>query len=154
MDLDTEIKAGKKRALYLLSQRALLSSDLIKKLQAKAFSEAAIAAVIAFCEQAGYINDAEQVAQLIAKELKKGRSPRWVYLKLKQKGVDEALLHSLCRTDIAREKEALERLLHKYAPALRRSGPDAWQKWAQKLCRQGFSYESVVEALRRQDLFS
>ena len=154
MDLDAEITEGKKRALYLLSRSALLSSDLARKLQARAFSAEAIATVIAFCTQSGYINDAERVAQLIAKELNKGRSPRWVYLKLKQKGIDESLLQALCPTDSTREKEALARILRKHAPALRRSGRDTWQKWAQKLCRLGFSYESVIEALKREDLFS
>lgn len=148
MDLDAEIRIGKKRALSFLSYRALLSSDLAKKLRAEGLSETAIEAVLTFCAEAGYINDAEQVSHLITKELKKGKSPKWIYLKLKQKGVDASLMQSLCHASASTEQEALENYLRKQGNGLRRAGPDAWKKNVNKLGRLGFSYDTIVAALK------
>src|SRR5271154_7534312 len=77
-----EEKIGKRFSLYLLSQRALLSSDLKAKLISKGLSQSAARGSVQYCLEKGFLDDSLEMARLVAKELKKGQSAKAVFFKL------------------------------------------------------------------------
>jgi SOS response regulatory protein OraA/RecX len=131
---ETEVRVGLTYALSLLSRRALLSTELAKKLQLKGLSAQSAASVVQQCQ--GYLSDAEHVERWTHQQIQKGKSPRWIAEKLRQKGVV---------VDVSgREREALDQLLCKKQA---RITPQTARLWAQRLSRQGFSYELIRERI-------
>jgi len=142
-----ESKVGRRYAIYLLSQRALLGAELQEKLVAKGLSLAIAEQVVAYCKKMGYINDAGETKRRVAKELKKGRSMRATRYKLMQKkGVDETALQEALQNAGPTEEEALQKQLAKYAKKIDLKDREERRKLLAKLCRQGFSIDSVFKA--------
>ena len=143
-----EQKGGKRYALWLLSRRALLSSELEEKLLSKGISQESAEKILHFFVERGYLDDTAQMNRLIAGELKKGRSRRAIYCKLtQQKGVDPALLSPLLKDKVTSDEEALDRWLAKHARKLQNADYDARRKIMQKLSRLGFSTDLIREKI-------
>lgn len=139
-----EQKGGRRYALWLLSRRAFLSSELEEKLLSKGISQESAERILHFCTERGYLDDAAQMNRLIAAELKKGRSRRAIYYKLtQQKGVNLALLNSCLKSTTTSDEEALDRWMAKHPRALQNTDYDARRKIMQKLSRLGFSTDLI-----------
>ncbi len=139
-----EEKIGKRYVVYLLSRRSYLSSDLEEKLLSKGFSREAARNAVSYCQEKGYLNDDQELARLVAKELRSGKSTKAVYYKLKQKkGMQEAGLQEALRKAGPSDEEALEKWLAKHARKIDRSDKNAMRKLAAKLLRQGFPADLV-----------
>ncbi len=144
-----EEKIGKRYSVYLLSQRAFLSSDLEAKLLAKGFSPGAAKAVIEYCTEKGFLDDSQEIARLVAKELKKGQSAKAVFFKLKaKKRIDEQQLRCHLQQAAPSDSDALQAWLKKNAKKIKGDDPLEIKKLMAKLCRKGFSYEAVFKAFR------
>lgn len=141
-----EEKVAKNHALFLLSQRSLLSSQLESKLLEKGISPECAKKTIALCSEKGYLNDDSGIEKLFARELRKGRSAKAAYFKIKQKagGIDLIEHYEQALTS---ERESLKRYIEKNQKKINRSDPKEMRKWAAKLCRQGFSPEMVLREL-------
>jgi SOS response regulatory protein OraA/RecX len=138
-----ELKGGKRYALWLLSRRSLLSSELQEKLSAKAISKESIAPIINYCKGLGFLDDSSQVDRFVASELKKGRSRRAIYSKLTQKGVNPSHLDSLKEIS---DEEAIDRYLAKHAKKLQ--SYESRLKVMQKLSRLGFCSDLIRNKVR------
>ena len=141
-----EEKIAKNHALFLLSQRSLLSTELESKLLEKGISPECAKKTIALCTEKGYLNDDSGIEKLFARELRKGRSAKAAFFKIKQKagGIDLKEHYEQAR---ASERESLKRYIEKNQKKINRSDPKEMRKWAAKLCRQGFSPEMVFREL-------
>lgn len=142
-----EEKVGKRYALYLLSQRALLSSELEDKLLSKGVSSIVAKAIARDCIEKGFLDDRQEVGRLVAKELKKGQSAKAVFFKLRsKKRIDESLLREHLEASSS-DADVLQKWLAKHAQKIDRNDPQEMRKWAAKLCRKGFSPELVFKTL-------
>jgi SOS response regulatory protein OraA/RecX len=141
-----EEKIIKRHVIDMLSKRNFLSSDLESKLLAKGFSPNVTKAAILYCCEKGYLEDSQQIARLIAKELKKGRSAKAIYFKLKQKkGVDDSQLRQLLCHAAGSDRQALQKWLEKNGRRIDRDDPKELRKWMAKLYRLGFSVDLVLQ---------
>ncbi len=147
-----ELTAGRKYALYWLSRRALLSHELKAKLLSKGLSHEASASIIAYCQEKGFLDDDQEIARIVAKELRKGQSERAVFFKLKAKKVDESLLHKALQNTASSDAVVLQRWLEKNAHKIDRKDPHEMRKLMAKLCRKGFSFELVQKVLSKRDI--
>lgn len=139
-----EEKRARSYAIYLLSRRLYLASDLREKLVAKGFSRSVADSVVESCVQKGYIDDAQEIHRLVARELKKGQSAKAVYYKLRQKkGMREDLLKAALEQATPSDSEALEKWLARHAKKIDWSDRDEKNKLIAKLLRRGFSSELV-----------
>lgn len=145
-----EEKIAKTHALYLLSQRSLLSTELEAKLLEKGISSECAKKVIELCSEKSYLNDDSGIEKLFARELRKGRSAKAAYFKIKRKadGID---LKEHYEQALASERESLKRYIEKNQKKIDRSDPKEMRKWAAKLCRQGFSPEMVLRELAAKE---
>lgn len=135
-------------AIELLSKRAYLAADLEAKLLSKGISPEVAQGAVQQCSAKGFVNDSEQILRLIAKELRKGLSAKAIFFKLKtKKAVDEGLLRQLLKSAAPSDRETLHQWLKKNARKIPHGDPTAIRKLMGKLCRMGFSPESVFDAL-------
>lgn len=146
-----EEKIAKRYVVYQLSRRNFLSSELEAKLLAKGFSSNSVKAALSSCCEKGYLNDAEEIARMFAKEIRKGHSSKATYFKLKQKKISDAQL--LCHLEQAEliDRQNLQKWLKKNANKVKRDDPKEMKKLAAKLYRLGFSIELIWQELRSFD---
>src|SRR3989339_99789 len=86
--LEIEEKVAKSFAISCLSKKALLSSELCKKMEEKGISCESIAKTLVFCQKIGALPDFQTLENRIEKELRKGRG--LMYAKAKwQRSVHE-----------------------------------------------------------------
>ena len=143
-----EEKIAKRYVLYLLSKRNYLSSDLETKLVAKGvFLETAQKTVL-YCTEKGYLNDEQEVERLFAKEMRKGRSAKATFYKLKQKTSEDSHLRKYLEQAHSSDRQNLQTWLRKNARKINRDDPNEMRKLAAKLCRRGFSLELVLQELK------
>lgn len=143
-----EQKIARRYAIWLLSRRSYLSSDLTAKLMAKGISESVALDVVSFCTAKGYVNDSQEITRLIAKEQRKGLAARAIYFKLKsKKGIDEHLIRQLLGQSSSLDQGVLKKWIDKYGKKMDRNDRTAKPKLIAKLCRRGFSLELVLKEL-------
>lgn len=147
-NVQEEEKIGKRYALYLLSKRAYLSSDLMAKLETKGISSETAKGIIHYCLEKGFLDDAQQIARLVAKELRKAQSAKAVFFKLRaKKGIDENLLKEHLEQMAPSNGDALQKWLMKNGRRIDFNDPDEVRKTVAKLCRKGFSANEVFNAI-------
>lgn len=143
-----EEKIGKRYSIYLLSQRALLSSELEERLISKGITASVAKGIVQYCSEKGFLNDEQEVARLVAKELKKGHSAKAVLFKLRgKKRLDERLLQEALERAPSSDEDVLQKWLAKNAKMITRDDPLSMRKLMAKLCRKGFSPEVVFKTL-------
>jgi len=143
-----EEKIAHRYAIYLLSQRNYLSGVLEAKLIGKGIGPDTAKQAVAICLAKGYVNDAQEVQRLFAKEAKRGQSAKAAYFKLKQtKGISDAELRQHFQEAQMTDAQNLQQWLKKNASKIRRDDPKEMRKLAAKLCRRGFSFELVQQEL-------
>ncbi len=146
-----EEKLAKRYALYLLAKRSLLSTELESKLLDKGISSDCANKTVQLCVEKGYLNDEGGIERLFARELKKGRSAKAAYFKLRQKGLKDAVLKQHYEHAMTSEREALQKWLDKNRRKIKRDDPREMKKWIGKLGRQGFSAEMVISVLAAKE---
>ncbi len=143
-----EKKIAKRYALFLLSRRNYLSSELEAKLVAKGCSPQIAKEAVAHCCEKEYVNDAAEIERLFAKEMKKGQSARAIYFKLKQKkGISDSQLRQHLQQAERMDQHNLQKWLKKNASKMKRNDPKEMRKWMAKLSRRGFSLELIMQEL-------
>src|SRR5262249_20447498 len=142
-----EEKVGKKYAVDLLSRKAFLSSALAEKLAMAGLSSVAVERAIAFCQEKGFLDDAREIARLIAKEQRKGLGTKALFFKLRaKKGVDPALLKEELQKVAFSDEAILQAWLAKQGKKIDRTNPLEVRKWMARLYRRGFSKDAIFQA--------
>lgn len=140
-------RKAKKRALYLLGERAFCRAELLAKLEKSYCAEVAENAVC-YVEELGYINDEDYAAKYAEYLIK--RKKHGVY-RAKQEMLRKGLSRELCENALAEftEEELDEELLwlirKKYNEKI--SDFDGRRKTVAALVRRGYDYSSVKRCI-------
>lgn len=138
------------KAAAFLASRARTEKELVDALRKNAYPESAIARVMAYLTEAGYINDAEFAQQWTAARAGKGLGRQRIRTELRQKGVcqdeiDEAIGELDEETLLLGAVKAAE----KAAKGKDLSSPAGRQKVLAALARRGYDYALAKEALEQ-----
>lgn len=142
-------RKAKKRALYLLGERAFCRAELLAKLEKSYGAEVAENAVC-YVEELGYINDEEYAAKYAEYLIK--RKKHGVY-RAKQEMLRKGLARELCENALAEftEDELDEELLwlirKKYIEKI--ADFDGRRKTVAALVRRGYDFSSVKRCIAR-----
>ena len=136
------------RAVSLLAVRARTERELCDALHQCAYSEAVIDRVIAWMNEAGYIDDADFASQWAASRTGKGLGTRRIVMELRQKGVDaEQIEQALGQIDEKERMESAVRAAQKAARGRELSSPADRQKVFAALMRRGYDSASAKKAI-------
>jgi SOS response regulatory protein OraA/RecX len=134
---EIEWKVAKSFAVNSLARRALLSSEIVKKMREKGFSESVILKTVEFCQKIGAIEDFQVLENRINKEFRKGRGLMYAKAKWQRSVGDEAIeWESAEKRNL--EKEAATQLIQKKG---KKKDPFLF------LLRRGFRTEIIKEVL-------
>lgn len=142
-------RKAKKRALYLLGERAFCREELLSKLEKSYGAEVAENAVC-YVEELGYINDEDYAAKYAEYLIK--RKKHGVY-RAKQEMLRKGLSRELCENALAEftEDELDEELLwlirKKYIEKI--ADFDGRRKTVAALVRRGYDFSSVKRCIAR-----
>lgn len=143
-----EGRIARRYCIYLLSQRSFLSADLEARLIFKGISPNAARAAIQYCCEKGFLDDSQEIARLVTKELRKGLSAKAVLFKLKsKKRIDESVLRHHLQEAESSDSDVLRKWLIKNAKKVNCDDRVEMRKLAAKLCQKGFSPELVFKEL-------
>lgn len=143
-----EKKIAKKYLLYLLSKRGFFSAELEAKLLSKGFSPRIVQAAIEDCCQKGFLDDAQRMDHLMARELERGKSIRAICFKLSQKKIiSNSQRCDYLHQAAAFDQKALQKWLQKNNGRIKWNHPLERKKLIAKLYRRGFSLELILENL-------
>lgn len=136
-----EKKLCKAEALRLLSLKGRLKKELEQKLLLKKFSKEAIHQAVAECERLGFLNEEQENENLARRLQKKGYGSLLIAAKMREKGgVFNANL-------VEDPMTVIQKLLEKkYKNSSR-------EKVIASLCRRGFDYHTILDALNSQDFY-
>lgn len=140
--MDIEEKTALKLVLKLLAQREYFSKELKDKLLRKGLTTSVVEKTIEFCTTRGYLNDEMQTQRVVARELRKGRGPRYIALKLKAKGVQTE------RVWVIDQKSSIEALLPKLCKKYDLRTAEGRRKLFHALHHRGFETESILDCIR------
>jgi SOS response regulatory protein OraA/RecX len=139
--LDIEEKAAKYFAISALGKKALLTSELAKKMREKGISEETLLKILTLCQKMGALEDRQTLENRIQKEIRKGHGLRYAKAKLQRSIGNESIdWESLDKEEL--EKEALRNLINKKK-----------EKKSEKelflfLLRRGFRSQLIWEVLK------
>ena len=154
LDADT-LRKAKKRALYLLGERAYCSGELLKKLE-KTYGAEIAQSALNYVSELGYINDeeyAKKYAEYLIKSKRRGisRARREMLLKgLSRETIENALLEF---TEEELDEELLFLIRHKYSEKI--GDPDSRRRTIAALARRGYDFGSIkrcIETVINEDL--
>lgn len=136
------------KAVALLAVRSKTEKELVEALTNNAYPEQAIARVMAYLTEAGYMNDAAFAHQWAISRSGKGMGARRIRMELRHKGVgqddiDEAI-SALDEDDILL---SAVKVAEKYAKGKDLSSPSDRQKITAALARRGFDYAITRQAI-------
>jgi regulatory protein len=132
-------------ALALLAQRRLTEAQLWKKLEARGYETEEVAAAVAGCKAAGYVDD-RLYAALYVEGARKAVGDARLCADLIKRGIDrEAALGVVAAADVGEDA----RIEAAYAKIRRISPQLAYPSIARKLERLGFPSSLIYRALRR-----
>lgn len=141
------VRKAKKRALYLLGERAYCRGELFSKL-AKTYNEEIAEEAVSYVEELGYIDDedyAVKLAEYLIKVKKHG-----VY-RAKQEMLHKGLSRELCENALAEfseeelDEELTELIGKKYIDKI--TDLDGRRKTVAALVRRGYSYSAVKRCI-------
>lgn len=151
---EEQLKQGKKRALYLLSNKDYSKRELIEKLEKDGYQKEWIEEILTYLDGFHYLDDV-RVAGSYIRVRKSQKSRRELEYKLRQRGISEEdialAMEENYETDEenSQEKLAIKKYLQRYQ--LEELKFEEKQKIAGKLYRKGFSKEEIRKQLQMQE---
>ncbi len=110
--VEIEEKVAKSFAVNSLSKRALLTSELVQKMQEKGISDETIVKTITFCKKIGALEDLQILENRIQKEIRRGHGLMYAKAKWQRAVLQEPVeWNSLEKRNL--EKEAALQLIQK-----------------------------------------
>lgn len=138
---DIEEKAAKCFAINALGKKALLASELARKMRDKGISEETLLKTLSLCQKMGFLEDRQILENRIQKEIRKGHGLRYARGKLRGLiGKESIDWNSLEKEE--GEKEALRALISK------KKGKKSEKELFLFLMRRGFRSDLIQEVLK------
>lgn len=141
------VRKAKKRALYLLGDRAYCRGELFAKLE-KTYNAEIAEAAVSYVEELGYIDDedyAKKLAEYLIKSKKRGlyRAKQEMLLKGLPKELCENVLAEFSEEEL--DEELIELIKKKYIEKI--SDKDNRRKTVAALVRRGYDFSSVKRCI-------
>ena len=133
-------------ALRILGYRFNSEAELRRKLAAKRFDEATIAATLARLREEKWLDDERFAAAFVRTRVLKGIGRLRIRGELRAAGISEEAAERALRENTDGEEE---RLRAAYEKLVRRLGEEQRDKIAARLQRQGFELGAILNYLRR-----
>ncbi len=143
---ETENKKALAYALKRLSSRSYPTSELKKWLEKSFLSAPTIQTVLQECTRLGYLNDQAWIHYFINSHLRRGIGPKIILMKLKLKGLPEALIQTelTLLAPLENQLTAISNWLTKRF-RLRDFNKKEKDKAMAALLRKGFDFSSIIE---------
>ena len=137
------------KAVSQLAMRARTEKELESALEKNAYPERTIARVMAYLQEAGYINDADFAAQWTAARTTKGLGSRRIQMELRQKGVDSQQIdEALTSIDEDVMLDGAIKAAQKASRGKDLSSPADRQKILAALARRGYDFSLAKKAIQ------
>lgn len=153
-DLEKELenlerKGALKYAIWRLSSKNYLTTELKKKLTEKGVRNSIIEEVIAKCKEYGYLNDQSYIESYVRQQILRKKGPLFIIQKLIAKGISkhkaqEILSASDCKSD---HTDAIKTLLETRYKTKNLCDFRERQKVVLSLLRRGFSLETIQSSI-------
>ena len=138
------------KAVAQLAMRARTEKEIEDCLIKNAYPERAIAKVMAYLHEAGYINDAEFAEQWTEARTTKGLGSRRIQMELRQKGVDQTQIEQVISSiDENKMLEGAVKTALKAARGKDLSSPADRQKILAALARRGYDFSLAKKAIQQ-----
>jgi regulatory protein len=141
----TEEEGAFRLVLRMLARRGYFASELRTRLRERGFPAFATEKAITRCLERGYIDDNLLRERVIASEVRKGRGPRYIAAKLKNR--DPKLAHAAGLDEID-QKPGIEALIAKLSKKYDLKTQGGKGKLFQALQRRGFDTEAILSCMR------
>ena len=145
------VRRAYNKGIDLLSRRAHSKKELIEKIS-KTYDKKYVIIAVNALEEKGYIND-EDFAEQYFSYLKNRKhfGKKRIELEMSKKGIDKAIVYSLCEADSSSPTEEIEALLSsKYARNL--SDEKGKKRTFNALVRMGYNYSDIKTAMNNHEL--
>lgn len=137
------------KAIAQLAMRARTEKELVDCLLKNAYPENAIAKVMAYLHEAGYINDADFAEQWTAARATRGLGSRRIQMELRQKGVSsEQIDQALSSIDEDSMMDGALKAAQKAARGKDISSPPDRQKILSALARRGYDFSTAKRVIQ------
>jgi len=136
------------KAVRVLASRVRTEKELVDALKKNAYPEHAIARVMAYLTEAGYINDTDFAQQWTSARAGKGMGSRRIRMELRQKGISQSDIDEAI-SDLKEEDMLLGavKAAAKAAKGKDISSPADRQKILAALARRGYDYSLAKQAI-------
>lgn len=137
------------KAVSLLAARARTEKEIVDALRRNAYPESAIARVMAYLSEAGYISDADFAEHWIAARTAKGMGTRRIRMELRHKGVPSEQIDSvISEIDDDMLLDGAVRAAQKLSRSKDLSSPADLKKVLDGLARRGYDYSLAKRAIQ------
>lgn len=147
---EDDYRIGKEFALQRLGRRECTAKDIERHLIRKGISEDTARQVVIELVAASYISDERFSKMLIREQIQRGKGPRAILQKLKEKGVRielEQIKALSTEVSTVTELESARAILERKYPNAQ-SDRKAANRAFQALLRRGFSYTVIKDLLK------
>lgn len=148
---EAEYKRAKILAYKRLALKSQHSVELRTALQKQEIPEGIVNRVIAECSQLGYLNDHDWIEGFIKGQLAKNKGPRYISIKLRQKGIKSDEFAELLNKNPPSYKESIQKLLESKYKKFDLTDYRQKQKVIASLMRRGFSLDDILEKIGQKD---
>lgn len=149
---ESYLRRAKERALWYLSRSDCSAKELTQKLCRADFPKEVAQAVTERMKELGYIND-ERYAERLAESyiLSKKVAPRLAVSQMIAKGIDSETAKQAIQATESDSVEIIRELIEKKYQSKLKSD-DGVKKVIAALCRRGFSFSDIRQAIKKFDL--
>ncbi|WP_099468491.1 regulatory protein RecX [Konateibacter massiliensis] len=147
------LKRAKRRTLYLLKKMDKTEQELRNKLKEGFYPEDIIEQAIAYVKGYHYIND-ERYAERYIGYKSKYKSKMEITSELRQKGISKELIKQVYEDRDESEVEVIIKLIKKKITNINEADQNQIRKLYMYLCRKGFKYDEIdeaIEALKKEE---
>lgn len=138
------------KAIALLAGRSRTEKEMVEALRRNAYPETAIARVIAYLHEAGYIDDEQFAERWISTRTAKGLGAHRIRQELLHKGIERQTIdHLLSVTDEDAAWKAAVQAARKASKGKELSDPGDRRKVLAALARRGYDFSMAKRALEQ-----
>ncbi|MFA9375209.1 MAG: regulatory protein RecX [Lachnotalea sp.] len=145
---DIILKRAKRRTLYLLKDMDRTEQQVRNKLKEGFYPEDIINYAIEYAKGYHYIND-ENYARRYVEYKRSTKSRMAIALDLRNKGITKEIIDQVYEESNIIDDEAIVKLIKKKRVDVNEADKDQLRKLYMYLCRKGFRYEDIDNAIAR-----
>lgn len=136
------------KAVSLLAVRTRTEKEIYDALKRNAYPETAIARVMAYLHESGYLNDADFAGHWAQSRTQKGMGPRRIRMELRQKGIDsDTIEDTLSALSEDEQLTGVRKAAERFSRGRDLTLPSDRQKVIAALARRGYDFSLARQAI-------